>query len=191
MDKFDRAQVVAFLRVVDLFLKHDLQIFLVGGAAALLGYHARGKTSDLDVFAILAGDKNDLQQAAREAAQVTGLDVSVGDAPVTDLPYNYEDRWKPVRGTRFKKLTVIVPDKYDLALSKMVRGYPHDLDAIRSMHEHHPLSASVLAKRFEDEIWNEAVTDPKKFARNMVGLMQLLYGTKIARRYAETWGVPS
>jgi hypothetical protein len=189
VDRFDRAQVITFLRAVDIFLKKDLKIFLVGGAAALLGYHARGKTSDLDVFDILEGSENDLKQAAREASHMTGLAVSVGGAPVTDLPYNYEDRLKQVRGTRFKKLTVIVPDKYDLALSKMIRGYPHDLDAIRSMHAHHPLSEKVLAKRFESEIWNEAVTDKRRFALNMVGLMQLLYGNKIARRHAEKWSV--
>jgi hypothetical protein len=39
---------------------------------------------------------------------------------------------KAIRGLRLTKLTLIIPDKYDLALSKAVRGYPHDLEAIQA-----------------------------------------------------------
>ena len=69
-----------------------------------------------------------------------------------------------------------VPDKYDLVLSKAIRAYPHDLEAIRSIHEHHRLSEKTLARRFETEIWKLATTNPRTFALNMVAVMRVLYG---------------
>ena len=44
---------------------------------------------------------------------------------MADLPYEAEDRFRTV-ALGLAKLEVMVPDRYDLALSKTVRGYAHD-----------------------------------------------------------------
>lgn len=187
MPRFDRSQVVLFLHVLDGFLKGDLQIFMIGGLAAILGYDADVKTADMDVFTIPTGSEADLKRAMHDAREVTGIAIFLDRASIAQLPYNYEDRVKPLRGIRFQKLRVLVPDKYDLVLSKAVRAYPHDLDAIQSIHAHHPLSEKTLARRFENEIWNEAVTNPRNFAFNMVMIMRLLYGEEHAQHYIDKW----
>jgi uncharacterized nucleotidyltransferase DUF6036 len=184
--RFDRSQVISFLHVLDAYLTSDLDMFVVGGMAAILGYHADVKTADIDVYAIESGTDADLQQAARNARKMTGLDLSIGIVTIAELPYEYEDRTKAVRGVEFRKLTVTVPDKYDLVLSKAIRAYPHDLDAIRSIHEHHHCSEKILAKRFET-FWKFANTNPRSFALNMVAVMQVLYGEDRAKFYKKRW----
>jgi Nucleotidyltransferase of unknown function (DUF6036) len=187
MQRYDRSQVILFLHSLDALLRSDLEIFVIGGLAAILGYDADVKTVDMDVFTIHAGSEADLKQAAEAARKVTGVALLLDRASIAELPYNYEDRKKSLRGVSFKKLTVTVPDKYDLVLSKALRAYEHDLDAIQSIHAHHPLSEKTLAQRFETEIWKEATTDPRKFALHMVMVMRLLYGEDRAKYYMTKW----
>lgn len=189
MPRLDRQQIVRFLRALDDALDGNVEVVVVGGLAAIVQYDAVVKTADMDVYAIVSGRSADLIRAAHVAADVTGVVLAIGNAPVTDLPWNYEARLKRVRGLRLKRLTMIVPDKYDLALSKMVRGYEHDLEAIASMHERHPLSEKTLVKRFEDEIWKLATGNPRNFALNMLHLVQLLYGEQRAALYRKRWAL--
>lgn len=187
MQRFDRSQVVLYLHVLDGFLKDDLEIIMIGGLAAILGYDADVKTADMDVLTINVGSEADLKRAMRDTHKVTGIGLLLDRASIAELPDNYEDRTKPLRGVRFKKLSVLVPDKYDLVLSKALRAYEHDLDAIHSIHEHHPLSEKTLANRFEDDFWRLATTDPRKFAFHMVMVMRLLYGEDRAQHYMDKW----
>lgn len=189
MRRFKREQIIRFLRALDSALDGDVEVFVVGGLAAILQYDAAVKTSDMDVVALVRGHQSDLMRAAQVAFDATGIDLDINPATITELPWNYEDRVKRVRGLRFKKLHMIVPEKYDLALSKAVRGYEHDLEAIASMHDHHPLSETTLARRFEEEIWKSAVGDQRKFAFNMLQLMRALYGAKRAEAYRVRWGL--
>jgi hypothetical protein len=174
---------------VDSALDSNVEVFVVGGLAAILQYNAAVKTADMDVYAIVDGSQTDLKHASRVATDVTGIALAINGAPITELPYNYEDRLKRVRGLRLKKLRMIVPDKYDLVLSKALRGYEHDLEAIASIHEHHPLSEKTLARRFEEEIWKLATGNPRNFALNMFQVMQMLYGAKRAEIYRARWGL--
>lgn len=189
MRRFERNQIVRFLRAVDSALDGNVEVFVVGGLAAILQYDAAVKTADMDVYAIVDGHQSNLQRASRVAADATGITLEINSATVTELPWNYEDRVKRVRGLGLKKLRMIVPDKYDLVLSKALRGYEHDLEAIASIHEHHRLSEKALARIFEDEIWKIAMGDPRKFAFNMFHVMRLLYGADRAEVYRARWGL--
>jgi hypothetical protein len=188
--RFDKAQLVAFLRAVDHNLRERIKVVVIGGAAAAIGYDSRVRTSDIDVFNVLEGSVEALVEAADRARRQTGFAVSVGTAAVADLPYNHETRLRRVRGLSLEQLTVIVPEKYDLALSKIVRGYPHDIDAIESMSERHHLARQTLVRRFETELMKEAIGDPKELALNMAIVAGRLYGFDEARKLAERWGVP-
>jgi len=185
--RFDRDQIVRFLRALDAALERDLKIFVVGGLAAVLKYDAVVKTSDMDVVGIVSGRSADLSRAAHIASEVTGIALSIGEATITELPYNYEDRLK--QGLKLKKLVVIVPDKYDLALSKMLRGDEHDLEAIVSMHEHHRFSERTLVRRFEEEFWKMVMGDSRSIAISMLNLMEILYGKERTAIYKKRWGL--
>jgi hypothetical protein len=51
-----------------------------------------------------------------------------------------------------KKLRVLVPERHDLALMKVVREDRHDEDMIAEIHAHQPLKLDVLLKRFAEEM---------------------------------------
>jgi hypothetical protein len=187
--RFGRSEIIRFLHTLDDFLEEALTVCVIGGSAAVLGYHANIKTADMDVFEITNAQVADLKQAARRAFDVTGIDLTIDRASIADLPYNYEERLRRARDVRFRKLTIKVPDKYDLVLSKTIRCHPHDIEAIVSIHEHHPLSEKTLTSRFEKEIWSVAVTNSRNFAFNMVLVMSALFGKTRAEPYKTRWGL--
>jgi hypothetical protein len=186
LTRFDRAQLVTFVRALDGRLQQQTAIVVIGGAAAAVAYHSGTRTADIDVW---RGLTPDLLEAGARARQDTGLAIAIGSAAVADLPLNYEDRLRPVRGLRLHKLTLVFPDKYDLALAKAARGYQHDIDAIEGIHRRHRLSPSTLITRFETEM-GAAIVDPRKIRLNMAMVAARLYGFEAGRRLAARWNVP-
>jgi hypothetical protein len=187
MIRFDRRQLLAFLRAIDRNLPRPASVVVIGGAAAAVAYRAGVMTADID---LMHGFTNEIAKAAAVARQQTGLAIAVGPAPVADLPYGYEDRLRHGRGLALRRLTLAFPDKYDLALSKVVRGYEHDLDAIEGIHRRHRLSARTLVARFETEM-GAAIIDPQKLRLNVAMLCARLYGLQLGRQLADRWGVPA
>jgi hypothetical protein len=187
---FDRAQLVAFIRALDRHLRRKVRIVVIGGAAASVGYDSNVRTADIDIFNVLGGSLDSLAAAADLARKETGLGVGVGAATVADLPYRYEERLRPFRGLDLKNLTILIPEKYDLALSKAMRGYEHDIAAVKGMHDRHRLSRTTLVRRFETELMKEAVADPRKIALNVVLVVERLYGFEPARLLAQRWDLP-
>jgi hypothetical protein len=84
--RFDRAQLVAFIRAIDRNLTERVEVLVVGGAAATVGYDSGVRTADIDIFRVLKGSSDALVRAADLARQETGLGVSVAAAAVADLP---------------------------------------------------------------------------------------------------------
>jgi len=185
--RFDRRQLVSFLRAIDRNMRRPASAIVIGGAAAAVAYHAGTKTADIDLW---KGLTPEILEAAECARQETGLAIAIGAAAVADLPYDYEDRLRPARGLRLDKLVLAFPDKYDLALAKAVRGYQHDLDAIEGIHRRHHLSEKTLVSRFEKEM-SAAIADPRKVQFNMAMLAARLYGLEAGRLLAQRWGVPT
>lgn len=189
MIKFNRKELVEFARAVGQHVDEDTVVVLVGGAAASLGYGASVKTADIDIYKISGGATlPEIVAAGGEAAEETGLGIGIGSSPVADLPYNFEDRLRPVRDASTEHLAFLVPDKYDLALSKAVRGLRHDVDAIAGIHANHPLALKTLVTRFEKEM-DAAIKDKRVLQGNMVSLVSRLYGMDEARALAERWAM--
>jgi hypothetical protein len=124
--KYSKAELVAFLRKVDGRLQERATFTVIGGAAAVLAYGATKPTGDIDTWGSVPGS---VEKAALEILNQGGEFVPIGSAGVADLPYESEDRFRPAP-LKLKRLKVLVPDRYDLALSKTVRGYAHDFEAI-------------------------------------------------------------
>jgi hypothetical protein len=186
MIRFDRAQLVAFLRALDAQLDRPASVVVIGGAAAAVAYHAGTSTADID---LLHGWSRQIGAAALRARQQTGLAIAVGPAPIADLPYNYEDRLRPGRGLALRSLTLAFPEKYDLVLSKAVRNYQHDLDAMAGIHRRHRLSETTLVARFESEM-GAAIADQARLRLNVALVAARLFGPDVGRRLAKRWGVP-
>jgi hypothetical protein len=54
--------------------------------------------------------------------------------------------------TKHGEAEVMVPERHDLVLMKVLRGDEHDLQAIEAIHERSPLDLSILVERFRDEM---------------------------------------
>jgi hypothetical protein len=186
LTRFDRRQLVAYLRALDRHLRRPATVIVIGGAAAAVAYDSGTTTADIDLF---RGMSKDILEAAQKAREETGLAIAVDAAPVADLPYDYEGRLRPARGLRLARLTLVFPDKYDLVLAKAVRGYQHDLDAIEGIHRRHRLSRKTLVGRFDAEM-SHAIRPPARTRLNMVMVVARLYGIEEGRALARRLGVP-
>lgn len=160
-DEFDQAQLVTFLRAVDRNFADPLTVVAIGGSAAMLGYGSSVRTSDIDVFETSGKDFERLAEASVIAREETGLLVGVERVVLADIPDSYCDRLREVKISRLANLTFAVPDKYDLALSKAVRCWPHDVEAVTGIHDRYPLALATLVERFEKELLPIANVDRK------------------------------
>lgn len=187
MIRFDRAQLVAFIRAVDRHLRRPVPVVVIGGAAAAIAYDSGTKTADIDLY---QGLSKEVLRAAGRAREETGLAIAVGAAAIADLPYNYEERLRPGRGLALANFQLVFPDKYDLALAKTARGYQHDIDAVEGIHRRHPLALKTFVRRFEAEM-SGAIVDPRKIRLNVAMVVARLHGLDAGRRLAARWGVPA
>jgi hypothetical protein len=164
-----------FVRAVDAALAEPASLLVIGGAAAVLGYGATRPTEDIDTFHELQAPILEAIETAREA---TKLQIPVSFAAVADAPYNFEDRLVPL-DLGLARLTVVVPERHDLALMKLIRGYQHDVEVIEQIHRLQPLSLDVLRSRFVDEM-GHVVADPRRLRLNFYEVVERLYGREQA-----------
>lgn len=175
--KYTREELVKFVRSMDRVIEEPTEILVIGGAAAALKYGATASTKDIDTWHAVP---RAVAKAAADARAETGLPVPIEKAGVSDGPYHYEDRIQTV-SMRLKKLRILVPERHDLALMKVVRGDRHDEDMIAEIHAHQPLKLDVLLKRFEEEMGH--VTKDERILRTQFrALVSRLFGSEAARR---------
>ncbi|HTQ76376.1 MAG TPA: DUF6036 family nucleotidyltransferase [Burkholderiales bacterium] len=188
---FDRQQLLTFLRAIDRNLRSEVEVVVVGGAALSIAYGVEKRTSDIDVIE-LKGSNEDLARALRLAWEDTGLAVAISPATVTVIPDQFEGRLRKARGLRLRRLKFVVPEKYDLALSKIAASTarPHDLDAVLDLHDKHRLSRNQLLARFDAEMARVSVADERQLALTMAVAVAELYGDQSAREFARRYGVP-
>jgi Nucleotidyltransferase of unknown function (DUF6036) len=182
--RYSRAELVAFLRRLDALLTEPEVLEIVGGAAAVLKYGARAPTKDIDTW-------NRVPKAVQDAADAiaaTGQGVPLAPAGVAEIPNDAELRFKTV-SIGLKKLVVRVPDRYDLALSKTIRGYDNDLQVIREMHERKPFALDRLVTIFETEMDGMVTTDKRSLRLNVAVLVATLFGDQEGEKVALRWGV--
>ena len=184
MKRYSRAELVAFLRHIDSLLTERAVLDVIGGAAAVLKYGARAPTKDIDTW-------NRVPKAVRAAAAAVaaiGHGVPLAPAGVAEIPNDAELRFKTV-SIGLKKLVVRVPDRYDLALSKAIRGYDNDLQVIREMHQKKPFSLDRLVSLFETELDGMVTKDKRSLRLNVAVLVATLYGDAAGEKAALRWGV--
>lgn len=66
-------------------------------------------------------------------------------------------------------------EKHDLALSKAIRCYEHDLQQLEEMNTHGGLSFDVLVDRFRNEM-DHVTGDPVRIRRNFLEMIERLFG---------------
>jgi Nucleotidyltransferase of unknown function (DUF6036) len=179
--RYTRDELLTFLRGLDERLHAPTELLIIGGAAAALRYGATRATRDIDTWSNIPPA---VLRAADEARAATGLDVPIERAAVADAPYFYEDRIRPAL-PRLKKLRLMVPERHDLVLMKVVRGDRHDLDVIAEIHAKHPLKLATLVKRFEEEM-GHVIKDERTLRLQFRLLVEQLFGKEAARSIRAT-----
>ena len=107
---------------------------------------------------------------------------------INEIPNDAELRFKTV-SVGLKKLVVRVPDRYDLALSKTIRGYDNDLQVIKEMHEKKAFSLKRLVALFETEMDGAVTKDKRALRLNVAVLVATLFGDAEGEEVALRWGV--
>jgi hypothetical protein len=165
-----RAEIERFLRAVDLALKRPATIVVIGGGAAALKYRTDDPTTDIDTFNALGAD---LRRAIDAARKATGLAMPFEQSGVADGPYDFEDRLLRAM-PRLARLTVLVPERHDLALMKTVRGDQADFAKLQAIHDRMPFDLSVLLQRYAEEM-GHVVIDPRRLRGNFLALVESLF----------------
>lgn len=164
MRYYVRAEIERFLRAVDVALEGLATVVVIGGGAAALKYGIDDPTRDIDTFNALGAD---LRRAIDAARKATGLAMPFEQSGVADGPYNFEDRLLRAM-PRLRRLTVLVPERHDLALMKAVRGDQADFAKLQAIHERKPFDLSALLQRYEAEM-GHVVIDPRRLKGNFPG----------------------
>jgi hypothetical protein len=177
MVTFEAEQIRRFLTAVDRHLRRPVRLVVIGGGAALLRHGARSPTRDIDTF---QGDTSLLKDAAARAEAEIGFAVPIGSAAVADLPLYYEDRQeRPL--PRLKRLDVLVPDRYDLCLSKLVRASQADLVVCKEMHEYRAFKPATFVQRYLDEM-NHAIGRQADRDQNLIAAVEFIWDSATADR---------
>lgn len=137
-----------FLAAMDRALERPTEVVVIGGAAAAIEYGVASGTRDIDTWTRV---HEALAVAAERARHATRLGVPFAQSGVADGPHDFESRLERTL-PRLRRLKVMVPERHDLVLMKVLRGDEHDLQAIDAIHERSPLDLSILVERFRDEM---------------------------------------
>ena len=170
MRYYVRAEIERFLRAVDRALKRPATIIIIGGGAAALKYRIDDPTTDIDTFNALGAD---LRRAIDAARKATGLAMPFEQSGVADGPYEFEDRLLRAM-PRLARLTVLVPERHDLALMKTIRGDQADFAKLQAIHNRKPFVLSVLLKRYQEEM-GHVIIDPRRLRWNFLALVESLF----------------
>lgn len=174
---FAAREIRAFLKAVDRHAEAPSRLVVIGGAAAALSFRSTSGTADIDT----ANNSTGLRRACERARDETGWEMPLGPAGVFDGPYEYESRLKRVRIRGLRKLQVLVPEKHDWALMKIVRLIEKDIEDIKEVAKATGLDKDVFLNRFLDEM-THVVGRRETLILNFLAMMEELYGKVEADR---------
>lgn len=170
------------LRLVDVELEERHELVIVGGAAIGLRYTKEHLTTDIDSVTSPVDRRlwAAIERACLAMQRIEGLPKSpiVSNSGVFDPPEDWESRQRTL-ALGFKHLVVRVPERHDIAISKVSRGMGRDYAALRAMHAVKPFRLTTLTERYE-EARRVRVGDPWRFKENFLVLVAELFGDDVA-----------
>lgn len=169
MRVYTPAELRKFLGGVDAALDHRAEIVIIGGAAAALEYGVVTGTR-IDTWTKV---HKDIAVAVERARQTTGLEVPFAHSGVAAGPHDFESRLEQAL-PHLRRLAVMIPEKHDLVLMKIMRGDEHDLQAIEAIHQRSPLDLAILLRRYEDEM-GAAIIDPDRLSGHFLTMVERLF----------------
>jgi hypothetical protein len=144
----------AFLGELDRLVSVPVALHCIGGFALVAGYGLPRATNDLDYRTLvpfhllnelqaLAGQGSALHRKHRVYLQKCGVD---------SIPESYDERLTEIHVGKFKKLKLLLPDPYDLILSKLGRNADRDREDVQYLAAKLRLNSRVLQERYQTEL---------------------------------------
>lgn len=140
---FDRTDLLRVLREIDMRLSQPARLTLIGGSAIALVYEPYCQTRDIDYVEADADVRSAIASLAREQPDLIFTAVTIFTAPD-----GFWDRLEPLDFPLLRHLVVDVPERHDLAVMKIARGFDRDLEAVVAMHAVEPFDPRTLVARF-------------------------------------------
>lgn len=158
---------------IDSKLDINVDLYIIGGAAAILGYNIVKQTDDVDLDGAVS---ESFHKIFAEVAADVGVDVNLSSRGVFFPPDGYRERMSHFIYPK-KKLRVWSLNQYDLAISKASRGLGKDFDDIQKIHHVSPFNYAILVSIFNTEFINVvAVGNRREQKMNFLDLIQKLFG---------------
>lgn len=175
--QFGKTELYRFLAAVDRHLHADAEIVVIGGSAMLLEYGVDAVTNDVDTF---ESNQAIVEEAAKKARIETGLHIPLADVPIADLPWHFNSRLVRIL-PELARLAIFVPERHDLTLSKLVRGFANDFQAVEELHHNQPLDLDILVERYRAEM-GHSIHDPARLRLTFSLWVEWLFGETAAAR---------
>lgn len=181
MASLSREQLKQLFTRVDSRLNTNVNLYIIGGASAILGYNVTKETNDIDVDGAVSAELSDIFSSE---AKLLHLDVHLSSVGVFFPPERYRERAQ-FEDFPKRKLRVWFLDQYDLAISKIDRGIEKDFEDIERVHKKSTYDYDRLIQIFNDEyIKTVAIGNPREKKMNLVDLIARLFGEDLARETA-------
>jgi hypothetical protein len=180
---FTPEEIRAFFEALGESFAEPAKLVVVGGAGAILRHGAKRSTVDIDTYSVPPPEG--FVVAVARARERTNLIIPIEYPAVAQTPWNYQDRLETVTGLKAGRLTILVPERHDLALMKVMRSYRKDLDVIAEMHRVNPFDLETFVSRFTDEM-GHVVSDEKILRQKFLLCVQELFGDEAVEPTRET-----
>lgn len=178
MGTVTKEQIKIIFSKVDQRLSKNIDLYIIGGMSAILGYNVVKETNDVDVDGHIDSDFN---RIFAEEAKSLNLDLYLSSKGVFHPPDGYKQRCQ-FEDFPNKKLRVWYLNQYDLAISKIDRGIGKDFEDIERVHKNSPFEFDKLIEIFNEEYINvSAIGNLKEKKMNLVDLVERLFGTEFVQ----------
>ena len=144
----------SFLAAIDMNLKEEIRLEILGGFVVTILYNAPRTTADLDVTAILPNTQT--RYLIEIAGEGSGLHkkhgVYLDRVGVATLTENYEERLTEIFTGEFQCLRLFALDPYDIALAKIERNIDRDREDVKYLARAVPFDLQILEDRYFKEL---------------------------------------
>jgi hypothetical protein len=142
-----------FLTEINDRLTAPVQLVCIGGFVVTTIHGLSRSTGDLDLLTALPVQlREELQHlGGRNSELHRNYHLFVDYVAVVTMPINFEDRLTEAP-FQFSKVRLLIPEIYDLVLSKLERNSPKDYQDVEYLAKKYKLSFATLRKRFDEEL---------------------------------------
>lgn len=130
-----------------------MQLVCIGGFVVTKIYGFSRATGDLDQVLTTPRElSGELEQLAGNGSELhRKYRLYIDNVAIVTMPTNYEERLTEAP-YQYPKINLVIPDIYDLVLSKLERNSPKDQADVEYLSKQNKLSFKLLRKRFDEEL---------------------------------------